>query len=198
MAERMSFCYICAFILLFESCFGDNSVKILNDESFEHLTQASTGATTGDWFIVFSFTDKDPECTECKKADEAIAKAQEKLSHKLNFALVLPPKSKLTLKRFDVARWPHVILLKQGKQYTYSEGKMDEESFIKFIEKGYELAASQPVPPPISKLVTAEKNNTKVMTPTDHNRRKQYGEPIRIPCNYWYRAQSVVKNCACK
>ncbi|KAK2565178.1 Thioredoxin domain-containing protein [Acropora cervicornis] len=120
MAERMSFCYICAFILLFESCFGDNSVKILNDESFEHLTQASTGATTGDWFIVFSFTDKDPECTECKKADEAIAKAQENL--------------------------------KQGKQYIYSEGKMDEESFIKFIEKGYELAASQPVPPPISKF----------------------------------------------
>ncbi|XP_015758482.1 PREDICTED: thioredoxin domain-containing protein-like [Acropora digitifera] len=152
MAERMSFCYICAYILLFESCFGDNSVKILNDESFEHLTQASTGATTGDWFIVFSFTDKDPECTECKKADEAIAKAQEKLSHKLNFALVLPPKSKLTLKRFDVARWPHVILLKQGKQYTYSEGKIDEESFIRFIEKGYELAASQPVPPPIGKF----------------------------------------------
>lgn len=29
---------------------------------------------------------------------------------------------------------------------------MDEESFIRFIEKGHELAASQPVPPPISKF----------------------------------------------
>lgn len=27
------------------------SVVVLNDENFEHLTQASTGATTGDWFI---------------------------------------------------------------------------------------------------------------------------------------------------
>lgn len=26
-------------------------VKELSDENFEHLTQASTGATTGDWFV---------------------------------------------------------------------------------------------------------------------------------------------------
>jgi len=29
----------------------DPIVKELNDDNFEHLTQASTGATTGDWFI---------------------------------------------------------------------------------------------------------------------------------------------------
>lgn len=28
------------------------AVKELSDEDFEHLTQASTGATTGDWFIM--------------------------------------------------------------------------------------------------------------------------------------------------
>lgn len=28
------------------------AVKELNDESFEHLTQASSGATTGDWLIL--------------------------------------------------------------------------------------------------------------------------------------------------
>ena len=27
-------------------------VKELSDENFEHLTQASTGATTGDWFVL--------------------------------------------------------------------------------------------------------------------------------------------------
>lgn len=42
--------------------------------------------------------------------------------------------------------------LKQGKQYIYSEDALDAESFIKFVEEGYKLAASQPVPPPISKL----------------------------------------------
>lgn len=31
---------------------GEESlVRVLDDSSFEHLTQASTGATTGDWFI---------------------------------------------------------------------------------------------------------------------------------------------------
>ena len=29
-------------------------------------------------FICSSFTERDPECAECKKADEAIEKAQEK------------------------------------------------------------------------------------------------------------------------
>ena len=29
----------------------DVVVTALNDDSFEHLTQAATGATTGDWFV---------------------------------------------------------------------------------------------------------------------------------------------------
>lgn len=28
------------------------AVKELTDETFEHLTQAATGATTGDWFVM--------------------------------------------------------------------------------------------------------------------------------------------------
>lgn len=28
-------------------------VKVLTDKTFEHDTQASTGATTGDWFVEF-------------------------------------------------------------------------------------------------------------------------------------------------
>jgi hypothetical protein len=30
----------------------DPIVKELSDANFEHLTQASTGSTTGDWFIM--------------------------------------------------------------------------------------------------------------------------------------------------
>jgi hypothetical protein len=29
------------------------AVKILTDQNFEHDTQATTGATTGDWFVLF-------------------------------------------------------------------------------------------------------------------------------------------------
>lgn len=28
------------------------ATKILNEDSFEHLTQAATGATTGDWLVI--------------------------------------------------------------------------------------------------------------------------------------------------
>ena len=38
-------------------------VKELTDGSFEHLTQAATGATTGDWLVLF-YTD---DCTDCHK-----------------------------------------------------------------------------------------------------------------------------------
>ena len=30
----------------------DPAVNHLNDDSFEHLTQAASGATTGDWFVM--------------------------------------------------------------------------------------------------------------------------------------------------
>lgn len=30
-----------------------SEVVILDDSNFEHLTQAATGATTGDWFVKF-------------------------------------------------------------------------------------------------------------------------------------------------
>lgn len=70
----------------------------------------------------------------------------------MNFARVLPPRSKLTLRRFDVHKWPTVLLLKQGKQYHYSSENLDAESFVNFVEEGYKLAAVTPVPPPIGKF----------------------------------------------
>ncbi|CAN0015256.1 unnamed protein product, partial [Choristocarpus tenellus] len=38
-------------------------VVVLSSVNFEHLTQASTGATTGDWFVKFYA----PWCGHCKK-----------------------------------------------------------------------------------------------------------------------------------
>lgn len=32
---------------------GASEVVTLDDSNFEHLTQAATGATTGDWFVKF-------------------------------------------------------------------------------------------------------------------------------------------------
>lgn len=40
-------------------------VKELDDSTFEHLTQASTGSTTGDWLIQFY----DSQCFDCNRFD---------------------------------------------------------------------------------------------------------------------------------
>jgi hypothetical protein len=47
-------CFLCVFVfcILFSFLFGEDDLKILDDDSFEHLTQAASGATTGDWLIV--------------------------------------------------------------------------------------------------------------------------------------------------
>ena len=38
--------------------------KILNDDNFEHDTQATTGATTGDWFVLFCDPHRNRRCRD--------------------------------------------------------------------------------------------------------------------------------------
>ncbi|TRY69120.1 hypothetical protein TCAL_04112 [Tigriopus californicus] len=45
------------------STYRESCVQELTDTNFEHLTQASTGATTGDWFVMFIRDD----CEECDR-----------------------------------------------------------------------------------------------------------------------------------
>jgi thioredoxin domain-containing protein 5 len=50
-----------------------SNVIVLTNDNFEHLTQASTGATTGDWMVEFYA----PWCGHCKK----LAPTYEKLAN---------------------------------------------------------------------------------------------------------------------
>jgi hypothetical protein len=43
----------CALLARAEEAAGGSEVVLLTSENFEHLTQASTGATTGDWLLDF-------------------------------------------------------------------------------------------------------------------------------------------------
>jgi hypothetical protein len=49
--HRSALLVLCSLYLLHSG--EASSMKILTDKNFEHDTQATTGATTGDWFVLF-------------------------------------------------------------------------------------------------------------------------------------------------
>ena len=58
-----------AFITLFLTLslfvsLSTQKAKILTDENFEHDTQATSGSTTGDWFLMFCRASKGRVCSE--------------------------------------------------------------------------------------------------------------------------------------
>ncbi|KAH8295443.1 hypothetical protein KR018_011130 [Drosophila ironensis] len=127
--------------------FNDNlepAVKELSDDNFEHLTQASTGATTGDWFVFFYSA----ECTVCQRLYAIWESVGGTLKRKMNIARMNSAESGIsTAKRLGVLEAPAFIFLRQGKMYRYNAKEYSPEAFILFAEKGY-LTKSHPQPVP--------------------------------------------------
>lgn len=83
------------------------AVKELTDVTFEHLTQASTGATTGDWFVHFY----DQKCVECQRLAAIWEGVASELKHRMNVARVnVGSQGVETGKRFNVQKTPEFIL----------------------------------------------------------------------------------------
>ncbi|XP_055679626.1 thioredoxin domain-containing protein [Lutzomyia longipalpis] len=123
----------------------DPSVKELTDETFEHLTQASSGATTGDWFIMFY----SPECVDCQRLNAVWEAVGANLKTRLNVARI--NKGNLgsgTARRFNIQRTPEFIFIRQGKYYKYEIKKYDVKSFVTFASEWYKNATPHSVPVP--------------------------------------------------
>ena len=121
-------------------------MKVLTEETFEHDTQAATGATTGDWFVMFS----DDSCDHCQRAQpawEQLALARD--VHHTSIAVVKcsSSDSSWVCKRFEVRSYPTFFLLRRGKMYSY-DGKRDKDSLLKFLlTSTSDLSASAQAPP---------------------------------------------------
>lgn len=125
----------------------DPIIKELTDDTFEHLTQAATGATTGDWFVMF-YT---PECVDCARLQARWEAVGAHLKSRLNVARVnRMTTGAVTSRRFDILNVPSFVLFHQGKMYRYSIQKYDIDSFVDFAKSWYKNVSPEKVPLPKS------------------------------------------------
>lgn len=125
------------------------SVQDLTDNTFEHLTQASTGATTGDWFVLF-YTD---ECQLCRRMAAGLDTVACKLKGRANVARVNKETyGEKTGRRFGLGldSNPAIIYFRLGKMYRYTLEKFDSESMFNFVNGFYKNYPAESIPLPKS------------------------------------------------
>jgi hypothetical protein len=132
-------------------CISSNAEIVqLTDETFEHQTQASTGATTGSWFIMIS----SPSCSSCAELKEAFEPLDGD-SELYELGIVLGQMDAYsntdTLARFDILRLPTLFYIHKGAVYRFplSEHEYRTTDVLKaFLLSDYEKVEAEAIPGP--------------------------------------------------
>eukprot|EP00434_Breviolum_minutum_P006321 symbB.v1.2.005580.t1/scaffold326.1/size228935/2 len=97
------------------------ALQELNDDNFEHQTQASTGMTTGSWFVSFG-----------NDLEEALEAAEEELRDAYVIPAVVKDGKELW-KRFGIKK-PTSLLFAKHRMYRYKGSKTSTE-LVTFAQK---------------------------------------------------------------
>jgi len=125
--------------------FKDTCMQDLTDTSFEHLTQAASGATTGDWLVSFQKED----CEECHRLTARLETVACKLKGRMNVARMNRESTgAATGRRFSVNALPALLFFRLGKIYRYELEKFDVASLMSFVQTWYKNVSGEPVPLP--------------------------------------------------
>jgi thiol-disulfide isomerase/thioredoxin len=140
-------------LTLFQKSNGE--IVPLNDATFEHQTQASTGMTTGSWLLFFKAT-RCPHCQKLEPEYERLSHDEELMEQGVVLGTINIMESPKTANRFMIRGFPTLIYLHKKKLYRYS-GKRDYESIKEFInavgmkeEGGRVQIIGEEIPPPPS------------------------------------------------
>jgi len=125
----------------------DPAVKELSDSNFEHLTQAATGATTGDWLVLFYKN----SCQTSERLQATWEAVGSELKNRVNVARVNKEgEGGATGRRFGVSETPTVLLFRHGKMYKYELDSYTISNFIDFATDFFRNSKAVVVPPPKS------------------------------------------------
>lgn len=127
----------------------DNShsfLRSLNEENFEHLTQASSGATTGDWLVAFTGKAfQDDLATQL-----ALDTIASEYKHQLSVALVDINSNPKLAKRLKVDASPSKTLIlryfRLEKMYFYEFDKINFKTLKTFVTGGFRNVKAMKVP----------------------------------------------------
>lgn len=114
----------------------------LDDNNFEHHTQATSGATTGDWFIMFGA----PWCEHCDDMMQMWNATAKDLKGEINVGYIDASNNPFTAQRFNISGYPTLILVRQGRAYEH-KGSRYWKDLVRFARLEWEQVDSFEIPP---------------------------------------------------
>ncbi|RLN90831.1 hypothetical protein BBJ28_00022955 [Nothophytophthora sp. Chile5] len=109
-----------------------SNVVVLTTSTFESLTQAGSGATTGDWLVEFYA----PWCGHCKKLAPIYERVADELKGEVNVAKVDVTANSELGKRFEIRGFPTIVHFSQGQSYKFA-GKRTLPDLAEFARGGF-------------------------------------------------------------
>jgi len=122
----------------------ESDVIELNDSNFEHLTQASTGGTTGDWLLEFYA----PWCGHCQRLTPVWEEVATHLKGKTNVAKIDATANLGLGRRFKINGFPTIVILKRGKLSIY-QGQRTKDAISQWA---LTVETTDEIPPPPSMI----------------------------------------------
>lgn len=128
-----------------------SEVVTLTDATLEHQTQASTGATTGSWLLMFGTPTGCNACTELKPLFEELGQDEVLYENSIVLGSVDVNESPTTAMRFGIQTIPSLLYLHKGHFYRFaSDVERSVESMKEFVLEHYSKSPAEAIPPPPS------------------------------------------------
>jgi len=133
-----------------ESPLGNSKIRALDDSNFEADTQAASGGTSGNWFVMFYA----PWCSHCKRLMPTWEELADEMHERDGEAAIIAKfdmtESTVIRNRFGgadgiVKGYPTLLFFSFQKVYEYS-GDRSTKSLVEFADGGYRKFTGKDVP----------------------------------------------------